>query len=136
MAIPPMLPWRWWARVLAAGSSTAMAAPANTAPNPLNVSNTQIGNNIAQGGDNNFGSASVSCARRRRRGGGIANYAGGVATIFGSLFNKNQAISGVHNTAGGTGAVFANFALGVDSSIIWGSTIPPPTAFSAPPRPP
>ena len=68
--------------------------------------------NDAQGGDNNTGTASVSGLVGTGVGAGIANYAGGTATVSGSVLDNDQASGGNHNTAGGAGAVFAGLGAG------------------------
>jgi hypothetical protein len=81
-------------------------------PNTLTVSNSTFSQNAALGGDNNSGAASVAALIGSGTGAGIANYAGGIASISASVLDRNQAIGGRHNTAGGTGAVFAGLGAG------------------------
>jgi hypothetical protein len=81
-------------------------------PDTLTASNCTLTKNSAQGGDNNSGTASVSGLVGAGAGAGIANYAGGTASITGSDLDHNQARGGRSNTAGGTGAVFAGLGAG------------------------
>jgi hypothetical protein len=89
------------------GSNT----PGFFGPNTLDVNNCVLSHNDAQGGDNNSGTASVSGLVGAGAGAGIANYAGGTATVSGSELDHNSARGGNHNSASGP-AVFAGLGAG------------------------
>jgi hypothetical protein len=79
--------------------------------NTLTVSKSTFTENVARGGNNNHGTASVSGLVGSGAGAGIANYAGGTATVTDSTLKDNEASGGRHNTGSGT-AVFASLGAG------------------------
>jgi hypothetical protein len=80
-------------------------------PNLLTVSNSTFSQNEAVGGDKNTGTASVAGLVGTGAGAGIANYAGGTASVSASALDSNEARGGRGNTAGG-GVVFAGVGAG------------------------
>jgi hypothetical protein len=81
-------------------------------PNLLTISDSTFSQNEAVGGDKNTGSASVAGLVGSGAGAGIANYAGGTASVSNSALDQNQARGGRGNTAGGGGAILSGVGAG------------------------
>jgi hypothetical protein len=86
--------------------------------NLLLVNKSTFSQNEAVGGDNNAGSASgdvsvgVGGLVGTGAGAGIANYAGGTASVSNSALDQNLARGGRGNTAGGGGAILSGVGAG------------------------
>jgi hypothetical protein len=98
---------------------TALGGAANSAeggvdigPNTTNISNSALAYNVAKGGDNNNGAASVAGLVGAGAGAGIANFLGGTTSVGSSEIDNGQATGGNKNTTSGAGAVLANLGAG------------------------
>ncbi len=80
-------------------------------PNAVMVTACTFTQNNAQGGNNNSGTAATGGLVGVGAGAGIANYAGGTATIDSSSLLHNTAIGGSGNSSGG-GAIVTNAGIG------------------------
>jgi hypothetical protein len=84
----------------------------NIGPNTLTVGTSTLKDNIASGGANNSGTATVAGHVGSGIGAGIANYLGSSAQVTSTTLSSNQALGGTGNSGGGGGAVFAGLGAG------------------------
>jgi hypothetical protein len=81
-------------------------------PNTLTVDNCTLKENIARGGANNSGTATLAGFVGSGIGAGIANYLGSSAQVTSTTVSSNHALGGTGNSGGGGGAVFCNLGSG------------------------